>query len=74
MARSQSYRDMYEGRGKYALENDTMLNSESVRLTAWQNESTQYKRSFIWPSSLAILFLAAVAAAMLGYFAFGNLQ
>jgi hypothetical protein len=73
MARSQSYRDNYEGRGKYAKENDAMLDSERLRAIAWQKEPTEFKRSLVWPSSLAILFLVAVAAAIVGFFTFGNL-
>jgi hypothetical protein len=68
----QMYRDVYEGRGKYAKENHAMLDREQVRLDAWQNESTLYK-----PTTARLLFvvaavlLAAAIAAAIYYFAFG---
>lgn len=67
MARSQSYRDVYEGRGKYATEYDAMLDSERSRTAAWLNESTTYQRSLVWPGVLAVIFLAVVVVAVIAF-------
>jgi hypothetical protein len=68
----QMYRDVYEGRGKYAKENHAMLGREQVRLDAWQNESTLYKpttaRLFY---IVATVLLAAAIAAAIYYLTFG---
>jgi hypothetical protein len=69
----RSYRDKYDGRGKYAKENHEMIDREQVRLNAWQDESTSYS-----PKNMALFFIVAAvlsAASVLAavcYFAFGN--
>jgi len=72
MARSQSYRDNYDGRGKYAMENDAMLNSECSRITAWQDQPTQYQCSISWTKCLSIVILATMAAAIFGLLVYGS--
>ncbi len=68
----QMYRDVYEGRGKYAKENHAMLDREQARLDAWQDQSTLYK-----PTNMRLFFVvtavlaAAVILAAVYYFAFG---
>jgi hypothetical protein len=66
----RSYRDKYDGRGKYAKENHEMIDQEQVRLNAWENESTSYG-----PMNMALLIVALLSAASIlaaaCYFAFG---
>ncbi|MEX2139562.1 MAG: hypothetical protein WD894_09895 [Pirellulales bacterium] len=72
MARPQ-YRDNYEGGGKYAKQNDAMLDQEQLRLTAWQKESTVYKPTLIPIVSLiAVLALAIAGMAAIYYLAAGS--
>ena len=49
-----SYRDAYKGRGKYAIENNAMLDQEQLRLNAWEGESTRYK-----PVAVPLFFVGA---------------
>ena len=72
MSRSQSYRDNYEGRGRYAKENDAMLDSECSRTTAWQDQSTQYQCSISWAKYVSIAILVAIAAAIIGLLMYGG--
>ena len=71
MLSAQSYRDDYEGRGAYAKENDAMLDSECSRITAWQNQSTQYRCSVNWKTCLGGAVVAAVAATVIWILTFG---
>ena len=48
-------------RGKYATENEAMLDQEQLRLTAWQAESTVYRTT-----RMPILVLLAVLAIAAG--------
>lgn len=61
MAQPPSYRDHYEGRGKYAKQNEAMLVQEQSRLDAWQDESTQYKARVV-PTLFVIATLALAAS------------
>jgi hypothetical protein len=61
MALPPSYRDHYEGRGKYAKQNDAMLIQEQLRLDAWQDESTQYKARVV-PTLMVLAALLVVAS------------
>lgn len=65
MTGSQSYGDNYLGGGKYAEENDAMLNSECSRTLAWQTESTKYKRSMVLQVGLAVVLMAVAGGAAL---------
>ena len=68
-----SYRDAYKGRGKYAIENNAMLDQEQLRLNAWEGESTRYK-----PVAVPLFFvggallLVCAIAATIYYFVIGN--
>lgn len=68
MSRSPGYRDDYEGRGKYAKENEAMLRSEQLRLTDWEAQSTRY-RGTLWPllAGVAVSGLAAVILALIAW-------
>jgi hypothetical protein len=72
MTRPQ-YRDNYAGGGKYAKENDTMLDQEQLRLIAWQKESTVYKPTLLpMISVLAVVALAIAGTAAVYYLATGG--
>ena len=60
------YRDHYDGRGKYALENDAMLDHEKKRLGQWQSQSTRYTATFVplLLAGAAVLLAAAISAAI----------
>lgn len=67
------YRDHYDGRGKYALENDAMLDQEQSRLGEWISQSTRYKAAIVPLCSIAAaLLLAGAAGAVIYYFAAGG--
>jgi hypothetical protein len=72
MTRPQ-YRDNDTGGGKYAKENDAMLDNEQLRLTAWQKESTVYKATLL-PiiSVVAALALAGAGIAAVYYLTTGG--
>jgi len=61
MAQPTSYRDQYEGRGKYAKQNEAMLAQEQSRLDAWQDDSNVYKSSFV-PMFFVVTALALAAS------------
>jgi hypothetical protein len=68
-----SYRDAYAGRGKYAIENNAMLDQEQLRLNAWQGESTRYKPTVVPLFFVAVgLLLALAISATVYFFAFGS--
>jgi hypothetical protein len=74
MARSQSYRDNYQGRGKYAKENEAMLDSECSRTTAWRDQPTQYQCSISWAKYLSMAILITMAAITIGLLMYGGLR
>jgi hypothetical protein len=57
----QAYRDNYEGRGKYATENQAMLDQERLRLDSWQGESTIYKPAIASRLFVGVALFLAVA-------------
>jgi hypothetical protein len=72
MARPE-YRDQYDGRGKYALENDAMLDHEQSRLGEWQSQSTRYRATFAPVYFVAVgIVLAAAVSAIIYYLVAGG--
>ena len=67
MTRPQ-HRDHDAGGGKYAKENDAMLDREQLRLNAWQKESTVYKPRLIPIVSLSAALALAIAGITAAYY------
>jgi hypothetical protein len=71
MSRSESYRDEYPGRGKYARQNDAMLASECARTLDWQTQALGSPRGLLPWICLGGLLLASAVAVVLYVFVIG---
>ena len=75
MAHPSSYLGNNLGPGKYAQENEAMLDRECLRTHDWQNDpASRARRSVPFLPIAAVLLMAIVASAAVYMLAFGDLH